>query len=300
MIKGIADIFEKTRNRSEKKKLVVMAAHDEHVLDAVSVAMERNIVDAILVGDVEKINEISERKGFNLKGCEIINEKDNDRAAAVSIKLIREGTGHILMKGSIDTASYLRPILQRESGLRTGELLSSLAIFELEGYHKIVGLTDGGINIAPDLHEKASIINNAVFFFRAMGVEKPKVAALGPVERVRKNMQSTMDGAMLSKMAQRGQIANCFVDGPLSFDNAISRESADFKGIESEVAGDTDILLAPNIESANVLYKSFVYLAKASPGAVIVGAAVPVILTSRADTEIIKLNSIALAASVEF
>ncbi len=300
MIKDLSDIFKKASSIKEKKKLVVMAAHDEHVLDAVAVAVEKNIVDAILVGDRKKINEIAEKHNLNFDKCEIIDEKDNDNAAELSIKLIHEGKGQILMKGSLDTASYLRPIIKSKGGLRTGDLLSSLAIFKIDGYHKIWGLTDGGINIAPDMHEKASIINNAVFFFRALGIEKPKVAVLGVVERVRSNMQSTMDAAMLSKMAQRGQIKNCIVDGPLSFDNAISRQSANFKEIESDVAGDADIIVVPNIESANVLYKSIVHLAKVSPGAVIVGASVPVILTSRADTDIIKLNSIALAASVEF
>lgn len=300
MIKELSDIFSKPGSQKKKKKLVVMAAHDEHVLDAVAVAVERNIVGAILVGDKKKINEIAEKHNFNLTNCEIIDEKDNDKAAALSIELIHEGAGQILMKGSLDTASYLRPILQKKGGLRTGDLLSSLAIFKIEGYHKILGLTDGGINIAPDMHEKASIIKNAVFFFRAMGIDRPKVAVLGAVERVRSNMQSTMDGAMLSKMAQRGQIKNCIVDGPLSFDNAISSESANFKDIESDVAGDADILVVPNIESANVLYKSIVHLAKVSPGAVILGVSVPVILTSRADSEIIKLNSISLAASVDY
>jgi len=297
MIKGLKDIFERSCSM-DKRTMVVAAAHDENVLDAVSIAMERNIIDAILVGDKEKIIEISEKNNYNINGCEIIDEKDTSAAAAAAVKIVHDGAAQIIMKGKIETAPFLRPILSRETGLRTGELLSSLSIFELKGYHKVIGLTDGGLNIAPDLNEKVSIINNSVNFFRSIGVDKPKVAILGPVERVRSSMKSTMDGAMLSKMGQRGQIANCIIDGPLSFDNAISKESAEYKNIESDVAGDADVLIAHNIEVANVLYKSFVYLARATPASVTIGASAPVVLTSRADTDIIKLNSIILAASV--
>ncbi len=298
MIKGLKDIFGRSSSL-KKKTMVVAAAHDENVLDAVSIALEKNIIDAILVGDKEKIIEIAETNNYNISSCEIIDEKDTTAAAVLAVKIVHDGAAQIIMKGKIETAPFLRPILARDTGLRIGELLSSLSIFELNGYHKIIGLTDGGLNIAPDLNEKVGIINNAVNFFRGMGIEKPKIAVLGPVERVRSNMKSTMDGAMLSKMAQRGQIANCIIDGPLSFDNAISKESAEYKNIDSEVAGDADVLIAHNIEVANVLYKSFVYLAKARPASVTIGASVPVVLTSRADTDIIKLNSIILAASVE-
>lgn len=299
MITKLSDIFERIDATKERKKIAVVAAHDENVLDAVTIATQKSIVDAILVGDREKIYEIADAHQFNLSGCEIVDEKENNDAAVAAVKLIHEGRAHILMKGLVDTATYLHPILKREGGLRTGDILSSVAIFELKGYHKIFALTDGGLNIAPDLKTKVSILRNGVFFMNRLGVEMPKVAVLGALEFVNESMTATIDGALLSKMAQRGQLKHCIVDGPLSFDNAISAESARFKGIESEVAGDADVLIAPNIETANVLYKSFVYLANASPAAVIVGASVPVILTSRADTETVKLNSIALAASVD-
>jgi phosphate butyryltransferase len=299
MITKLSDIFEKIGDRKERKKIAVVAAHDEHVLDAVTAATKQGIVDAVLIGDREKIREIADMHQFDISACEIIDEKENIDAAACAVRMIHEGTAHVLMKGLVDTPTFLRPILQREGGLRTGDILSSVAIFELKGYHKIFALTDGGLNIAPDLKTKVSILRNGVFFMNRLGIEMPKVAVLGALEFVNESMTATIDGALLSKMAQRGQLKHCIVDGPLSFDNAISAESARFKGIESEVAGDADILLAPNIETANVLYKSFVYLAKASPAAIIVGASVPVILTSRADSEVVKLNSISLAASVD-
>lgn len=299
MITKLSDIFVKIGARKDRKKIAVVAAHDEHVLDAVTAATKQGIVDAVLIGDREKIREIADIHQFDISACEIIDEKENIDAAAFAVRMIHEGTAHVLMKGLIDTPTFLRPILQREGGLRTGDILSSVAIFELKGYHKIFALTDGGLNIAPDLKTKVSILRNGVFFMNRLGIEMPKVAVLGALEFVNESMTATIDGALLSKMAQRGQLKHCIVDGPLSFDNAISAESARFKGIESEVAGDADILLAPNIETANVLYKSFVYLANASPAAVIVGASVPVILTSRADSEVVKLNSISLAASVD-
>ncbi|HQO02107.1 MAG TPA: bifunctional enoyl-CoA hydratase/phosphate acetyltransferase [Spirochaetota bacterium] len=298
MITKLSDIFVKIGARKDRKKIAVVAAHDEHVLDAVTAATKQGIVDAVLVGDRERIREIADIHQFDISACEIIDEKENIDAAALAVRMIHEGTAHVLMKGLVDTPTFLRPILQREGGLRTGDILSSVAIFELKGYHKIFALTDGGLNIAPDLKTKVSILRNGVFFMNRLGIEMPKVAVLGALEFVNESMTATIDGALLSKMAQRGQLKHCIVDGPLSFDNAISAESARFKGIESEVAGDADILLAPNIETANVLYKSFVYLAKASPAAIIVGASVPVILTSRADSEVVKLNSISLAASV--
>ncbi|HPB81431.1 MAG TPA: bifunctional enoyl-CoA hydratase/phosphate acetyltransferase [Spirochaetota bacterium] len=299
MITKLSDIFVKIGARKDRKKIAVVAAHDEHVLDAVTAATKQGIVDAVLVGDRERIREIADIHQFDISACEIIDEKENIDAAALAVRMIHEGTAHVLMKGLVDTPTFLRPILQREGGLRTGDILSSVAIFELKGYHKIFALTDGGLNIAPDLKTKVSILRNGVFFMNRLGIEMPKVAVLGALEFVNESMTATIDGALLSKMAQRGQLKHCIVDGPLSFDNAISAESARFKGIESEVAGDADILLAPNIETANVLYKSFVYLAKASPAAIIVGASVPVILTSRADSEVVKLNSISLAASVD-
>ncbi|MGV7927673.1 MAG: bifunctional enoyl-CoA hydratase/phosphate acetyltransferase [Spirochaetota bacterium] len=298
-IKTIADLYTNTEKSPKRKKLVVAAAQDEHVLDAVTKARERGIVEPILVGIRKKILEIAHTHGYDLDRIRIIDEEDNVRAAEISVQLVRDGEADILMKGLLDTATYLRPVLDKANGLRRGEALSSIGLFELTNYHKLFVLTDGGLNIAPDLKMKVAIIKNAVFFMRRLGVEIPKVAVLGAFELININMIATVDAALLSMMSQRGQIRNCIIDGPLSFDNAISKKSAEFKGIHNDVAGDADILLAPNIESGNAMYKSFVYFAGASPASMLLGASAPIVLTSRADSEAIKLNSIALAASID-
>jgi len=300
MITKLTDFYKNVGNQEKKKRLVVAAAQDEHVLDAVFMAKEKNIIEPILVGHEKKISELADKHNYDLTGIEIINEEDNVNAAITSVRLIHDGNGDILLKGLLDSSTFLRPILHREYGLRRGDALSHIGMIELPNYHKVFALTDGALNIAPDLDMKISILKNSIYFMRKLGIEKPKVAALGAFELVHQKMQPTIDAALLSKMAQRGQIKNCIVEGPLSFDNAISKKSAEYKGLDSEVAGDADILLCPNIEAANVLYKSIVYFAGANPACVILGASAPIILTSRTDSEEIKLNSITLAASVDF
>jgi len=297
-IKNLAGLFSQVQAQPITKKLVVAAAHDEHILDAVFMAWEQNIIEPILVGNKKIITEITKEKNYSLKNVEIIDVKDKTEAAIEAVKIINRGEGDILIKGNVDSSIFLRPVLNREYGLRVGETLSHLGIIELPHYHKIFALTDGALNIAPDLDLKRIILKNSIHFMRKLGIPKPKIAALGALELVHPKMQATIDAALLSKMAQRGQIKDCIIEGPLSFDNAISKKSAELKGLNSEVAGEADILLAPNIEAANVLYKSIVYFAGANPACIILGASVPIILTSRSDSEKIKLNSITLAASV--
>ncbi len=298
-ITKLADLNYFIETGAYRKRLVVVAAHDEHVLDAVMEARNRGIADPILVGDENRIRKIAEKHSYNLSEVKIINEPDNERAAELSVGLVHDGEGDILMKGLVDTASFLRPVLNKTKGLRKGDILSSIALVELANYHKIFLLTDGGLNIDPDLKTKIAILKNAVFFMRRCGIETPKVAVLGAYELINETMEATVHAALLSKMAQRGQIRNCVIDGPLSIDNAISRKSAEFKGIVNEVAGDADILLCPNIETANVLYKSVVYFAGAGTAGLVLGASAPIILTSRADSEQVKLNSISAAAGVD-
>jgi len=300
MIKSIADLYTLVDNQKTKKKLVVSAAQDEHVLEAVAEASKKNIIDPIFVGDKKQIESIINKKKLDIKNYKIIDETDTVLAAKKAVALIKEGEGDILMKGLVNSTNFLRPVMKRDTGLRIGETLSHMGLMELPNYHKLFLLTDGALNIAPDLNLKISIIKNAVYFMSKIGISKPKVAALAAFELVNPNMQATIDAAILAKMAQRGQIRNCIIEGPLSFDNAISKESAKLKGLDTDVAGDADILLSPNIEAANVLYKSINYFAGANPACIILGASVPIILTSRSDTMAVKLNSIALAASVEF
>lgn len=285
-------------SQKPKKTLVLAVAHDEHSLEAVCNAMKANIIASILVGDEVKIREIASKLSCDISKAIIINEPDNEKAVEISVKKIRNGDASILMKGNVGTALLLKAVLNKEWGLRKGDTLSHFALFEIEAYHKLIALTDGAMNIAPDLKTKASIISNSVEFLNKLGLNKPKVAVLAALELVNDAMPATLDAALLSKMSERGQIKNCIIDGPLAFDNAINLEAANHKGIISEVAGDADLLMVPDIEAGNILYKAFVFFAKAKVASLILGATVPIVLTSRSDSEESKLNSIALAAAV--
>jgi phosphate butyryltransferase len=202
------------------------------------------------------------------------------------------------MKGLVSTAPLLKAVLNKEEGLRKGNTLSHFALIESPNYHKLFGVTDAAMNIAPEFHEKVDILNNAVDVFHGLGKENPKVAVLGPLEVVNPKIDSTAHAAMLAKMNNRGQIKNCLVDGPFAVDNAVSKEAAEHKGIYSEVAGDADILMTPELNSGNILYKTLMFMGGCTSAAVIMGAKVPVVLTSRADTEKSKMMSIALAAAM--
>lgn len=280
-----------------KKKLALAAAQDQHSLGAVLKAWKNNIVEPVLVGDEASIKVICESNNYDISGLTIINEPDPDKAIITSVKMASSKQVDVLMKGKIGTSTLLKAVLNKEWGLRTGNLLSHIALFEMDTYHKVIAVTDVAMNIAPNLQEKISIVNNSVACLNKLGYVMPKVAVLGAVEMVNENMEATLHAALLSKMNQRDQIKNCIIDGPLAFDNAVSLESAKHKGIRSEVAGDTDLLLMPDIEVGNVLYKSLVFFAKAKVASIILGATVPIILTSRSDSEQAKFDSILLAAA---
>lgn len=279
------------------KKLVLAAAQDQQSLGAVLRAWQDNIIEPILIGDKEGIQIICEENGYNISGLRIIHEPDNDMAVEMAVRMLSSKQADVLMKGKVGTSMLLKSVLNKEWGLRTGNLLSHIALFEVETYHKLIAVTDVAMNIAPNLKDKIAIVNNSVSFLLRLGYEMPKVAVLGAVEMVNENMEATLDAALLSKMNQRDQIRNCIIDGPLAFDNAISLESAQHKGIKSEVAGDTDLLLMPDIEVGNVLYKSLVFFAKAKVASIILGAQVPIVLTSRSDSEQAKYDSILLSAA---
>lgn len=280
-----------------KKKLVISASEDEQVLLAVKEAVEKNIVQPIFVGSKEKTLKICEEIKFDISKFDVYNVNNPAKASEVAVKLVRESKAQIIMKGLVGTADYLRAILDKENGLRTSKLLSHIGIFEIPAYNKLIGLTDAAQNISPTLEEKVFIINNSVDLLNRLGNEMPKVALLAAVETVNQKMPATIDASLITMMNRRKQIKNCIIDGPLAFDNAISLESAVHKGIESPVAGDADLLVAPNIEVANALYKSFTYFGGGTVAAIILGAIVPIVLTSRSDSHISKLMSIALAAS---
>jgi phosphate butyryltransferase len=280
-----------------KKKLVLAAANDQHSLGAVVRAWKENIIEPILIGDKMSIQNICDSFNYDITGLTVIHEPDLEKSVELAVKMASSKQADILMKGKIGTSILLKSALNKEWGLRTGNLLSHFALFEVETYHKVIAVTDVAMNIAPNLQEKIAIVNNSVSCLNRLGYVNPKVAVLGAVEMVNENMEATLDAALLSKMNQRDQIKNCIIDGPLAFDNAVSLESAKHKGIRSEVAGDTDLLLMPDIEVGNVLYKSLVFFAKAKVASIILGAKVPIVLTSRSDSEQAKFDSILLAAA---
>lgn len=295
MVKKLDELIQLAKKR-EKKTIAIAAAQDKVVLEAVIQAVNDNIVEAILVGDKTKIQEIAKELNINLDAVKIIDEANVNKAAAKAVDLVRSGEAQFLMKGILGTADLLKAVLNKEAGLKTSSLLSHVMIYDIPTYHKLLFLTDGGMVPYPELNDKVGIINNAIKIAHALEIEKPKVAPICAVEVVNPSMQATLDAAALSSMNKRGQIKGCIIDGPLALDNAISEEAAHHKGIVSEVAGDSDILLVPNIEAGNFLGKSLTYFAKAESAGVIVGAKCPVVLVSRADSAKSKLYSIALGA----
>ncbi|HOW50745.1 MAG TPA: bifunctional enoyl-CoA hydratase/phosphate acetyltransferase [bacterium] len=280
-------------------RLVVAAAEDEPVLEAVRDAMKEKIVVPILVGDAPKIKEIAAKVKMPLDGVEIVDEKSPAKSSRIAVQLIREGKGDIMMKGLVGTADLLRAVLDKENGLRKGDTISHVALSEVKGYHKLLAVTDAALTPAPTFDQKVAMINNAAEVFHKLGIKEPKVAVLCAAETVSEKIEASVHAAMLAMMNRRGQIKGCIVDGPLALDNAVSKEACEHKKIKSDVGGDADILLCPDIEAANILYKSINFLAGATTAAVLMGAKVPIVLTSRADTDRSKLFSIALAASME-
>ena len=293
----LSDLYQLAK-KTGKKKVAVAVAHDEHCLEAVYAVMQKGIIDAILVGNEKKIKEIALKLKLDLSNAVIINEEIDVNAVKRAVKFVRDKEADILMKGNVTSAMFLRGVLDKEQGLRKSEVLNHFALFEVPTYHKLIGLTDAAMVIAPDMKTKVAIINNSVEFMNKLGYAKPKVAMLCAVEMVNEQMPATLEAAMIAKMNQRGQIKNCIIDGPLAYDNAVSMESAKHKGIVSEVAGDADLLVVPDIEAGNVLYKCYGFSANARLAAVILGAAAPIVLTSRSDTEESKQASIVMAAAV--
>lgn len=295
MIKNFDEVLEKVKSKSVKK-VAVAVAQDEPVLEAVSDAIKRGIATAVLVGNETKIREIAAKIGMDLTNVEIINELDDKKAALRAVQEVSEKRADMVMKGLVDTANFLRSVLNKEVGLRTGKLMSHVAVFEIPGFDRLLFLTDAAFNMYPDVNAKVDIINNAVKVAHAVGIEMPKVAPICAVEVVNPDMPATIDASVLSKMSERGQIKGCIVDGPLALDNAISVEAAAHKKVSGPVAGKADIVLLPNIEAGNVMYKTLTYTTKSRNGGLLVGTKAPVILTSRADSHETKLYSIALAA----
>ena len=282
--------------KNAPKKLVLAAAGDEHSIDAVIEAYKMGVIEPVLVGRKDEIYKLT-RDCKQIDRFAIYDIKDDKAIVQKSVELVVNGDVDILMKGKVTTATLLKGVLNKEYGIKHKSFLSHFALFEIPHYHKLLSITDVALNILPNLEHKVHIVNNAVNFIRKIGIEMPKIAALSAIEMVNEKMPSTMDAALLAIMQRRGQIKNCIIDGPLAFDNAISLESKKQKNLGGDVAGNADILLVPNVESGNILYKSLVAFAEAKVAGIVLGADFPVVLTSRADSEETKLNSILLAAA---
>ena len=282
-----------------KKKVSVAVAQDNEVLLAVKAAKERGIADAILVGDADKIAEIAKEIDMNLADYEVVDVKDVTEAALKAVKLVHDGDADMYMKGLIDTKGFLKSVLDKEVGLRSGSPLSHVCVFDVEGAKKLLFLTDVAFIPYPTLEDKVNIINNTVEVCNACGIENPKVAPLAAVEVVNPKMPETVEAAELAKMNEEGKITGCIVDGPLSFDLATAPEAAIHKGATGrKIVGDADVLLFPDIHAGNILYKALVHFSNSKNGNLITGTKAPVILTSRSDSFEVKVNSLALGALV--
>lgn len=298
MFTKLSELIEKAKTK-ETRRVAVAAAADKPVLLAIQEAMKQNIVVPVLVGNIDEIKKIANDISLDLTNIEMFEESNPRKAAIKAVELIRQGDADILMKGLVGSGPFLKAILDKDKGLRKSGTLSHVAFFESPYYHKLIGLSDAALNVEPEFNEKVAILNNGVEAFHKLGVKEPKVAVIGAVESVNPKMQPSVDAALLTMMNKRNQISGCIVDGPLALDNAVSLEAAHHKGIESPVAGDVDLILTPDIYSANIMYKTLNFMGGATSAAVIMGATVPVVLTSRSDTDKSKLYSIALAAAME-
>ena len=276
-----------------KVTVSVAVAQDKEVLEAVLTASRKGLIDAVLVGDETMIRKIMDEIG--MEDVPVINEPDEEAAALKAVELVHDGKAHVLMKGLVNTSVFMKAVLNKEKGLRTGKILSHLAVFEIPGEKKLLFKTDGGMNIAPDLNDKKEILASSIEAVKKLGISEPKVAALAANEKVSESMPVTIDCAALVEMEKRGEIPHCIIKGPIAMDVALNKEAAKHKGIESKISGDVDIILVPEIETGNVIGKMLVYYAKAKIAGVILGASNPIIMVSRADTAEAKVNSIILA-----
>lgn len=292
-IKSFDQLINAVKDRP-KKTIALAMAEDEDALIALNNAHQQGIADAVLVGDKKRIQALADKNEINIANFDIIHSRSEQHAVVRAIQLVKEHLADTLMKGSCSTATLLRAVLDKKHGIRSGKLLSHVSLFQVDYYPKMLIMTDGGMNIAPDLDAKLGIIENALAAAKKLGITTPKVALIAAVEKVNyKGMPGTADAAIISKMADRGQITGAIIDGPLALDNAIDKRSCEIKGIKSPINAEADILIMPSIEAGNVLYKALMYLGGAKGAGILMGAKAPIILTSRADSQENKFMSIA-------
>lgn len=295
--KNFQELIEKVQNNSSKKRVAVAAAHDEHTLEAVFRAVKDKLVEPVLIGNKEQIEEILKNLDIEYDLNSIVSTESDKEAAEKTVELINANKADFIMKGKLQTADLLKAVVDKEKGLRTGKVISHLAIMEVPAYHKLIAVTDGGMMMYPNAEEKKQILDSAVDVFLAMGYECPKVAVLAAVETVNPKMPEAVDADILKKMNQSGEIKNCIVEGPISIDLTFSKESAKIKGFDSPVTGEADILLVPNITTGNIMSKALIEMANATMAGMIVGAKVPIVLTSRGASSQEKYLSLVLCAS---
>ncbi|HWG84431.1 MAG TPA: phosphate butyryltransferase [Deinococcales bacterium] len=298
-VRGIVGLARLIGQVKGPKRVAVASAEDDHVLGAVHEARLEGLIDPLLYGDENRIRKLAERMGIDHTRWTIVNAATKEAASEQAVRAVSEGRADILMKGLVDTATILRAVLNKEWGIRTGKLLSHVLVFDggnmQSEYNRLFFMSDGAMNIEPDLKAKIQIVENSVSVAHALGIDLPKVAMLAAIEVVNPDMSTAVDDAIISKMGDRGQIKGALIDGPLALDNAVSEEAARIKGITSPVAGKADILIVDNIDVGNVFYKTLIYFAKSQAAGIIMGATAPMVLTSRSDSEETKFNSIALA-----
>ncbi len=292
-----AELVEKLKASPRAVRMAVAAAGDEHTVEAVLNARREGIVSPILVGDKALIDAALEKFGATVPEEDIYDVPDLAESAKFAVQLVREGKANLLMKGKLDTSVMLRPVVNKETGIGKGGVMSHFTAFEVPSYHKLLVPVDGGMVTYPTLEQKKSIIENTVGALRAMGYDEVKVGVLACVEKVNPKMPETVEADELKQMNLRGEITGCIVEGPISYDCAVSKEIADFKGFSSPVAGDVDVLVAPNIHAGNIMGKMLACTAGAKMAGFIVGAHVPIVLTSRGSSPLEKYNSIAIAAA---
>jgi phosphate butyryltransferase len=281
-----------------RQRIAVAVGQDPDVIESLKIAGEMELADGIFVGDAGKIRNMADKVGLEIPASKLINETDPTSCAQKAIDLVRNGKADLLMKGKVSTATLIKAVLDREQGLRTARHLSQVVVFEVPGFNRLMIMSDAAINIAPTLAQKAEIARNCIEVAHAIGIAEPKVVALCALEFVNPDMPATVDAAALTLMNRRGQITGGYIEGPLALDVPLSEFAADRKNIKSPVVADTDIFLHPNIEAANIFYRAVIYFAKGESGGVIVGAKVPIILLSRAESPQTKIHSIAIAALV--
>jgi phosphate butyryltransferase len=295
MLKSFREIEELIKNEKQRTIAVAMA-EDSEILIALERARSKGLAKAILTGEKEKIKSILKKTGADEKMYEIVDSKSEQNSVLEAVSLVRNGTAQVLMKGLCSTSVFLKGLLDKEIGLRSGKVISHLALFESPNYHKLLMMSDAAMNIAPDISEKVCILENALHTAHKIGYHNPKVAIISAVEKVNPTgIPSSADAAIIAKMADRGQIKGGIIDGPLAIDNALSLQACEVKGLKSPVNGEADICIVPNIETGNAFYKLLTILGNAKVAGIIVGAKSPVILTSRADSEESKYLSILTA-----